>query len=64
MNLSGGMLAGNPIMTGGLYRAAEAVLQLRGDAGTRQVKGAKVALTHGYTGICGQHQAVIILGNM
>jgi len=43
---------------------AEAVLQLRGEAGDRQVKGAKVALAHGYTGICGQHQAVMILGNM
>lgn len=64
LNPSGGVLPGNPNGVAGMARAAEAVLQLRGDAGARQVKGAKVGLTHGYTGICGQHQAVIILGNI
>jgi len=43
-------------------RVAEAVLQVRGDAGARQVDGARVALAHGVTGFCGQHQAVMILG--
>jgi hypothetical protein len=47
-----------------MARVAEAVLQLRGEAGARQVEGAKVALAHGYTGICGQLQAVTILANM
>lgn len=64
LNPSGGVLPGNPNGVAGMARVAEAVLQLRGDAGARQVKGAKVGLTHGYTGICGQHQAVIILGNI
>ncbi len=32
VNLSGGMLNGNPLMLGGLARATEAVLQLRGEA--------------------------------
>jgi acetyl-CoA C-acetyltransferase len=35
---------GNPIGAAGLYRIAEAVWQLRGEAGANQVRGAKVAL--------------------
>jgi acetyl-CoA C-acetyltransferase len=62
VNPSGGVLSGNPNGVAGMVRVAEAVLQLRGEAGERQVKGAKVALAHGVTGICGQHQAVMILG--
>ena len=62
VNPSGGMLSGNPNAVSGMVRVAEAVLQLRGKAGDRQVDGAKVALAHGVTGICGQHQAVMILG--
>lgn len=61
VNLSGGMLNGNPIMLGGLARAVEAIIQLRGEAGKRQVKGAKKALAHGTTGGAGQHHAVAIL---
>jgi len=61
LNLSGGMLNGNPIMLGGLARAVEAVLQLRGEAGERQVEGAERALAHGTTGAAGQHHAVVIL---
>jgi acetyl-CoA C-acetyltransferase len=61
VNTSGGMLAGNPVMIGGLARAAEAVLQLRGEAGDRQVEGARKALAHGTTGGAGQHHSVLIL---
>jgi len=61
VNLSGGMLNGNPIMLGGAARAVEAVLQLRGEAGERQVPGARKALAHGSTGGAGQHQTVVIL---
>jgi acetyl-CoA C-acetyltransferase len=61
VNLSGGMLNGNPIMLGGLARAAEVVLQLRGEAGERQVEGIRSGLAHGTTGAAGQHQAVVIL---
>jgi len=64
VNPSGGVLPGNPNGVAGMARIAEVVLQLRGEAGARQVEGAKVALAHGYTGICGQHQAVMILANM
>jgi len=63
VNLSGGMLNGNPIMLGGVARAVEAYLQLRGEAGERQVKGARRALAHGTTGGAGQHQTVLILEN-
>jgi acetyl-CoA C-acetyltransferase len=61
VNLSGGMLNGNPIMLGGLARAIEAILQLRGEAGERQAAGARKALAHGTTGAAGQHHAVVIL---
>jgi len=64
VNPSGGVLPGNPNTVAGMARIAEAVLQLRGDAGARQVEGAKVAIAHGYTGICGQHQAVMIITNV
>jgi acetyl-CoA C-acetyltransferase len=61
VNLSGGMLNGNPIMIGGVARAMECILQLRGEAGKGQVKGAKKALAHGTYGAAGQHHAVVIL---
>lgn len=61
VNLSGGMLNGNPVMLGGLARAAEAVIQIRGEAGSRQADGVRRALAQGTTGAAGQHQAVIIL---
>lgn len=62
VNPSGGMLSGVPNGVAGMSRVAEAVVQLRGEAGDRQVDGAKVALAHGTTGICAQHQCVMILG--
>jgi acetyl-CoA C-acetyltransferase len=61
VNFSGGMLAGNPLMIGGLVRAAEAVLQLRGEAGDNQINGAKTALAHGVMGPAGQFHSVITL---
>jgi len=63
VNPSGGVLSGNPVNVAGAARVAEAVLQLRGEAGDRQVEGARIALAHGVTGICGQHQGVMILGS-
>jgi acetyl-CoA acetyltransferase len=55
------MLNGNPIMLGGLARAVEAVVQLRREAGPRQVDGARRALAHGTTGPAGQHHACLVL---
>ncbi len=61
VNLSGGMLAGNPLMLGGLVRGAEAALQLMGKAGDHQAQDAKTALAHGVMGPAGQFHSVIIL---
>jgi len=61
VNRSGGMLAGNPLMLGGMARVAEAVIQLRGDAGDRQVARARRAVAHGATGPAGQLQTVVVL---
>lgn len=61
INPSGGLLSGVPVLVAGISRVAEAVLQLRGEAGARQVDGAKVALAHGISGPCGQLQCVITL---
>lgn len=61
VNLSGGMLSGSPMMISGLYRAAESVLQLRGEAGERQAAGAARALAHSCYGAAGQCQTVLIL---
>ncbi len=47
VNPSGGVLCSNPYGASGLLRAAEAALQLRGDADQRQVAGARRALAHG-----------------
>ncbi|MBN2026458.1 MAG: thiolase family protein [Actinobacteria bacterium] len=62
INPSGGPLGGHPISSTGLMRAAEAVLQLRGEAGECQVKKAGVALAHGQDGMCAQQNVVAILG--
>jgi len=62
VNPSGGMLAGNPTVVAGMTRVAEAVLQLKGEAGDRQVRAGKKAIAHGFTGICGQLQTVMVLG--
>ena len=47
VNPSGGLLSkGHPVGATGIAQIVEAVSQLRGQAGARQVMGAKVALTH------------------
>jgi acetyl-CoA C-acetyltransferase len=47
VNPSGGLGArGHPVGATGCAQIGEAVLQLRGDAGDRQVAGARIALTH------------------
>jgi len=61
INPSGGLLAGVPYNAAGLDRIAEAVLQLRGEAGEHQVPGAKTAVAHGTSGICGQLHCVFVL---
>ena len=52
LNPSGGSLAvGNLIEASALHRLYEAVLQLRGEGGRRQVKGAKSALVQSWRGV-------------
>ncbi len=51
INTSGGLKGcGHPVGATGVKQAVEAVWQLRGDAGERQVNGAEVALTHNVGG--------------
>jgi len=62
MNPSGGCLSAHAVIAAGLIRMAEAALQVRGEAGNRQVEGVKTALAHGVNGPCGQSHCVWILG--
>ena len=62
MNPSGGVLSAHPVLVAGLARLIEAVLQVRGDAGAHQVRGAKTALAHGINGPCGQSHGVFVVG--
>jgi acetyl-CoA acetyltransferase len=61
VNTHGGMLShchpGNP---GAMYALTEAVWQLRGSAGERQVADAEVALVHAQGGIMSSHTTVIL----
>jgi acetyl-CoA C-acetyltransferase len=61
INPSGGTLAGNPMLLGGLVRAAEASLQLMGRANGHQVENAATALAHGVMGPAGQFHSVVTL---
>ncbi|MBD3387491.1 MAG: thiolase domain-containing protein [Candidatus Altiarchaeales archaeon] len=51
VNASGGLKAkGHPVGATGVAQAVEATMQLRGDAGKRQVKDAQLGLTHNVGG--------------
>jgi len=64
VNPSGGVLAMNPYVPRGLYRVAEAALQIKGKAGEHQIdKKVNTALAHATYGFCGQWQGVVILGS-
>ena len=60
-NPSGGGASGYSRPTMGLLRIAEAILQLRGDAGPVQVGGARTALASGSSTVAGQTQTAIVL---
>jgi len=63
VNPSGGVLAMNPYVSRGLYRLAEVVLQIKGEAGQHQLdREVKTGLAHGTLGFAGQSQAVAIVG--
>ena len=58
VNVSGGLLSkGHPLGATGIANIFEVTQHLRGEAGDRQVQGAKVGLTHviGLGSACGIH---------
>lgn len=61
INLSGGAISGCPHTVVGMARIAEVALQLAGEAGDRQVEGAKRGLAHAVMGPCGQFHQVTVL---
>lgn len=62
VNRSGGCLSAHPVIVAGLTRLVEAALQVRGDAGARQVPDCRTALAHGINGPCGQSHCVMVIG--
>jgi acetyl-CoA C-acetyltransferase len=63
VNPSGGVLSSHALLVAGLARIIEATLQLRGEAGSRQIPEAKTALAHGINGPCGQSHCVWVLSS-
>jgi acetyl-CoA acetyltransferase len=60
VNPSGGLESrGHPIGATGLAQIHELVTQLRGDAGARQVDGARVALAENSGGLVGLEEAAV-----
>lgn len=58
INLSGGLVSkGHPVGATGLSMIDELMLQLRGEAGPRQVKGARIALAENGGGVMGFDEA-------
>jgi acetyl-CoA C-acetyltransferase len=62
VNPSGGCLSAHAVLVAGLARLIETVLQVRGEAGARQVPGCRTALAHGINGACGQSHCVMVVG--
>lgn len=64
INTHGGLLShGYPGRAAGIGNLIEAVVQLRGAAGERQVRDAEVTLTHGMGGVFATH-GVLLLGRV
>lgn len=60
LNPHGGLLSfGHSGVAGGLAHVAEVVLQLRGQAGARQVRRASTALVHGDGGVLSSHVSLL-----
>ena len=61
VNTHGGMLShAHAGAAGGLFDIVEAVRQLRGGLGNRQVEGAEVALVHNEGGVLSSHCTAIL----
>jgi len=63
VNPSGGLFGANPYVARGLIRIAEIALQLKEEAGRRQVPRAKTGLAHSVHGLGGQLHSVVIMGS-
>ncbi|MGE4404328.1 thiolase family protein [Pseudomonas sp.] len=62
MNTSGGLVSkGHPIAATGLSMTHEVVTQLRGEAGERQVRNARIGLTENGGGVIGFEEAVCVV---
>ncbi len=62
INISGGLESrGHPIGASGLAQIHELVTQLRGHAGPRQIKGAKIAIAENGGGALGQEEAAMCI---
>ncbi|MPZ58906.1 MAG: thiolase family protein [Rhizobiales bacterium] len=60
-NTHGGLLSyGHSGAAGGMFHVVEAVHQLRGQAGPRQVEGAELAFVHGDGGILSTHCSLVL----
>jgi acetyl-CoA acetyltransferase len=61
INTHGGLLSyAHPGVPGGIFHLIEAVRQLRGEAGSRQVKEAKIALVHNASAVVSNHTVAIL----
>jgi acetyl-CoA acetyltransferase len=61
VNPHGGLLShGHPARAGGMGHLIEAVVQLRGEAGARQVRAAEVAMVHGMGGVFATHGVLVL----
>lgn len=61
INTHGGLLSHcHPGQPGSMFSVTEAVKQLRGECGPRQVEDAKIALVHGQGGIMSTHCSVML----
>jgi len=58
VNTHGGLLSQAHL--GAMHHVVEAALQLRGDAGPRQVEDAEVAIVHGNGGIVSAHSTILL----
>jgi len=64
VNSSGGLIGtGNPMGGAGLLSVARVVEQLRGEAGHKQIPGARFGLAHGWNGLPLASAGVAILSN-
>ena len=62
INISGGLESrGHPIGASGLAQIHELVTQLRGNAGPRQIKGAKIGMAENGGGALGQEEAAMCI---